>query len=383
MPGSTESNTLQRRELYEKVWSTPVSTLAPTLGLSDRGLAKKCDRHRIPRPGRGYWQQLRHGKDPDWAPLPELESGEDHLETVRLKRSSATTEARSPEGPVAKHQQFENQDENQIVVPNELTDPHPLVSSTRDALKGRESPRYRRGQYKRIPKGSLDVRVSGDALPRALRVMDALLKGLNERGFQLRLYEDDRQTLVSVRGTDLPVRLEEEYKRVEVEPDRVVFSQVVDDLPPRTRYDFQPTGELKLMIPADSHRIPGVRKTWADGKTQEVEALLNSFVVGLVRAAVVKKKRDREREKRRRKREKEHHNRRERKRQLKEEKERRKELLDKAEAWGRAEKLRGLIEAVRRQGQSQESAEVAEKLQAWIMWAESVANDLDPTKVGH
>lgn len=383
MSASTESNTLPRRELYEKVWSTPVSRLASTLGLSDRGLAKKCDRHRIPRPGRGYWQKLRHGKDPDRAPLPELKAGEDHLKTVRLKRSNAPKEARSPEGPVAKQRKFEKDDANQLVVPDKITDPHPLVRSTRDALKDRESPRYRRGQYKRIPRGSLDVRVSGDALPRALRVMDALLKGLDERGFELRLSEHDGQTLVSVRDTDLPVRVEEEYKRIEVEPDRVVFSRAGDDLPARTEYEFQPTGKLKLMIPADSFRIPGVRKTWADGKTQEVEGLLNSFVVGLVRAAVVKKNRAREREERRRKREEKLRKRRERRRQLKEEKERREELLDQAEAWGRAEKLRGLIEAVRRQGQSQGSGEVAEKLQAWMMWAEDVANDLDPTKVGY
>src|SRR5687767_12788611 len=45
---------LTREELYELVWSTPMSRLAGRYGLSDVGLAKVCDRHHVPRPPRGY-----------------------------------------------------------------------------------------------------------------------------------------------------------------------------------------------------------------------------------------------------------------------------------------------------------------------------------------
>ena len=41
-----------REELYEDVWSQPMLTLARRYGMSDRGLAKLCSRHRIPVPGR-------------------------------------------------------------------------------------------------------------------------------------------------------------------------------------------------------------------------------------------------------------------------------------------------------------------------------------------
>jgi hypothetical protein len=39
---------LTRKELYDLVWSMPVTKLAQTFGISDVGLAKVCNRHRIP-----------------------------------------------------------------------------------------------------------------------------------------------------------------------------------------------------------------------------------------------------------------------------------------------------------------------------------------------
>ena len=54
--------TFTRRELYDLVWSKPILKLAEEFGLSDRGLAKICERHRIPVPPRGYWAKLAAGK---------------------------------------------------------------------------------------------------------------------------------------------------------------------------------------------------------------------------------------------------------------------------------------------------------------------------------
>ena len=46
---------LSRQELYERVWSAPVSKIAPEFGLSDVGLAKACRRLKVPIPSVGYW----------------------------------------------------------------------------------------------------------------------------------------------------------------------------------------------------------------------------------------------------------------------------------------------------------------------------------------
>ena len=60
---------LTRKELYEKVWSQPIRTLAKEYGISDVGLKKICKRRDIPTPGLGYWAKVAHGKTVRRVPL--------------------------------------------------------------------------------------------------------------------------------------------------------------------------------------------------------------------------------------------------------------------------------------------------------------------------
>lgn len=59
MEGAT---TLTRKELYELVWQTPMSRLATQYGITGNGLAKICDRMKVPCPPRGYWAKKAAGK---------------------------------------------------------------------------------------------------------------------------------------------------------------------------------------------------------------------------------------------------------------------------------------------------------------------------------
>lgn len=75
---------LTRSRLYARVWQTPLSRLAPELGLSDNGLRKLCARHDIPVPARGYWARAAAGQavGPEKLPRPN-EDSELHLPTPR------------------------------------------------------------------------------------------------------------------------------------------------------------------------------------------------------------------------------------------------------------------------------------------------------------
>jgi hypothetical protein len=66
-----QPRTITRRDLYDLVWSKPMSTLAIEFGISDRGLAKVCGRHRIPVPPRGYWAKVAAGERPKVPPFLE------------------------------------------------------------------------------------------------------------------------------------------------------------------------------------------------------------------------------------------------------------------------------------------------------------------------
>jgi hypothetical protein len=67
---------LTRRELYERVWRTPMRTPAKEFQISDVGLKKICNRHDVPTPGVGYWAKVAHGKKVKQAALPTKTQGE-------------------------------------------------------------------------------------------------------------------------------------------------------------------------------------------------------------------------------------------------------------------------------------------------------------------
>jgi hypothetical protein len=62
---------MKRSELYALIWSEAARTLAPKLGMSDRGLSKLCERFDIPTPPRGYWARVASGASVQCAALPD------------------------------------------------------------------------------------------------------------------------------------------------------------------------------------------------------------------------------------------------------------------------------------------------------------------------
>ena len=70
---------LSREELYVQVWAEPMTKLAHKYGLSDRGLAKLCDRMGIPTPSRGYWAKLQSGHKVKQVALPGLKEGQQEM----------------------------------------------------------------------------------------------------------------------------------------------------------------------------------------------------------------------------------------------------------------------------------------------------------------
>ena len=64
MARSGDPLTLSREDLYELVWSKPMTELAQDFGLSDVALAKRCRKLGVPIPGRGYWARVAAGQAP-------------------------------------------------------------------------------------------------------------------------------------------------------------------------------------------------------------------------------------------------------------------------------------------------------------------------------
>ena len=87
-PGGREVR-LSRQELFERVWSTPVMTLAEEWGMSGRGLGKACKRLNVPVPPRGYWAKVHAGHRVRRPKLPRLAEGEGEVVVIRVPAPEA------------------------------------------------------------------------------------------------------------------------------------------------------------------------------------------------------------------------------------------------------------------------------------------------------
>jgi hypothetical protein len=142
-------------------------------------------------------------------------------------------------------------------------------------------------------------------------------------------------------------------------------------------YDYSPNGILSLRIKNDDSL--NTRKTWSDGRRQRLEDCLNSFVGGLIKAAIAIKHLRTERELRELKWQEERRQREESERIRREEEGKMKVLDREVASWHRSQQIRSYIDAVKKWG-IQKYGEIKPdgKLQQWLTWATKQADRLDP-----
>src|SRR5690554_6166693 len=60
----------EREQLYEEVWSNPITVVAEKYGVSDTTIRKRLKRLAIPIPPRGYWAKIKNGEPVNKTKLP-------------------------------------------------------------------------------------------------------------------------------------------------------------------------------------------------------------------------------------------------------------------------------------------------------------------------
>jgi AcrR family transcriptional regulator len=86
---------LTRDQLYERVWSKPMSVLAREYGLTGNALAKICSRMHVPYPSRGHWAKVLAGTAPVRPALPaDPDSGGETITISRERANSRRTQTR-------------------------------------------------------------------------------------------------------------------------------------------------------------------------------------------------------------------------------------------------------------------------------------------------
>lgn len=287
---------ITRRDLYDLVWSKPMSTLAIEFGMSDRGRAKVCGRHRIPVPPRGYWAKVAAGERPKVPPFLEwkdrsldqvivrgaISSLPDSIAELAMKRK-AERQGRVPSEKAASD-----------VPLSMVAIPHPTVAKTAKALRTKKPDSD--GVVSATGQGHCGVIVSSTCTERAVVILDGLARGLEGSGLTL-IPEGDKMSLK--RGTDaLSFTLLERTKRVKYIPspeelareerrkEKQARSRRRNDWdsspfgysPPWPEYVTEWTGELVFAMDVWAD---GLRKTWGDGKIQRIERLVPDIVAGI------------------------------------------------------------------------------------------------------
>jgi hypothetical protein len=376
MKDARELSRILRGELYDRVWSTPMQKLATLYGLSDRGLAKICEKHRIPAPGRGYWAKKAAGHRAPQQALPPLPPALSHLASIVLRARGIADEPPTP-SVVTRQIEVEHAPENLIVVADTLRGSHALVRQTAEALKSSNA-RATEILYGGAAR-HLDVQVSRECLPRALRILDALVKALEERGWRVSLGTGvDRKTYVTVLGQRVAFGIREKLKQVKNEPAK-----------PERGFD----GKMYTPYQRESETVPGgklalvlretwglsVHRSWDESDSRRLEERLNEFVIAVVARAEELRESARRAEEYARQRREADELRWERERQQQLEVAKIAALTRQADAWEQSHRIALYLAAVRSAAQ-QAGVELARgcPLGEWIAWAEEYSRELNP-----
>lgn len=270
---------IKREELYTRIWAQPLTAVAAELGVTGTALKKACIRHQIPTPPRGHWTRLKHGKRSPAQKLPPLK--DTRLSQVRIvgdrthRLPAAVLDARGAARSASP-----------VPCPSADGD-HPALAQTRRALaRGRPDAE---GFVAASGKGILPATLAPGSVDRAIAVLGLLLRSLELQDHGWR--RTDEGLVLIVDGETIAASLIEQPDRtlhrptpeeLKVKAERSYWGYRADPWP---KYDKRPSGRLALVIVGNDWS--GLRRTFADGKTQRLESLLPEILGGLAAHAAL------------------------------------------------------------------------------------------------
>jgi hypothetical protein len=265
-----------------------------------------------------------------------------------------------------------------ITVQERLVSPHPLVAQTLNILSNATPDKY--GVLRPWREKYLDMRVSPSSMKRALRILDAVIKAFEERTFKVEIIADKvPESYVMIHGYKLNYSIREQINQVAHVPTKQEIEKQKKyswNTPPP--WDYMPSGELSLQI--KEWDADGLRKSWSDSKKKRLEEMLNDFVVGAIKVAIVSRDKRLQREKiweEERKREAE-----QRERRIAEETFI-KDLEMNAASWAKSQKIHAFIQKAVDAFASQPSTpERQAQFEEWVRKAKLYADQLDPLNSG-
>lgn len=293
----TWKNTVYEREaLYAEVWSEPMTTLARRFGISDVGLRKICKRLAIPLPSAGHWAKKRAGKSVRTLPLPKFSGDKTYKSSRWVDDDAAKRQDTTEDEPeeVVRQRAIEALPENTISFNDDLEQCHHYVRATSKRLakpfpviKGLISPHG---------SPSLLVAVSANQVPRAMRLMDAVLRTSAARGFKVfskarhDLPQAHSDVVIEVLGETIYLSLTERVRQTErvLTPDEAKRKKIETNYWIADRWNYEPVGVFKLAVSLEFRGQ--VRELFVDKTGNPLENQIHEIMVILVATAIARQK---------------------------------------------------------------------------------------------
>lgn len=298
-------HTISREELYEQVWARPMTKVAADYGVTSTALKKTCDRHKIPTPDRGYWAKLEHGKPvrkrPPLSKLTDTKFDRVHInggpsESLSEEVKKAGTEVRErlqsmnlPEVPAAA-----------APADSDLKEPSILSATRRAISKGRPDAQGLKSSQGR---GIVHLKVAPNSVDRVLQLLTRLFALAETEGYRPKI--SDNGLDLATEDVAIAFGVEERPRKTPHEPTAAELKRKENNLrwgfsrAAWPQYDYSPSGRLAVVIHTNSWS--GLRRSYSDGKTQSVEAMLPEIIAGLAEHAAHLRERRRVDEERERK----------------------------------------------------------------------------------
>ena len=286
-----------RRQLFDLVWAKPMTTVSSEIGLSDRGLAKICSRHKIPVPPRGYWAKVHAGAPATQPPFLELR--DKSLDTISIKATqidvSAEAKIRCARNKEVSQKALESAPPQEPGFIDQTVHIHKAVRATAKFL-GTKKP-DQDGAIRTTKTNQFAVVVSPGTKERAIGCLNQLAIAVDSLELQ---FEETAKGIAVSRGADSFIfNLRERTKRVPYTPTQTEIERkkrVRKDVERRwkslewgepseslysrwPKFVYEWTGDLVLTVDVWAN---GTRKTWSDGKRQRLESMIPDVSSGFV-----------------------------------------------------------------------------------------------------
>jgi len=354
-----------REELYELVWSQPISKLAKEFGLSDKGLTKRCIKHNIPTPPIGHWARVNSGQNPRKPKLPNIK--DPTLETITFHIPDLSDiEKRNQDSLVIDTSVLEKAASYNW--PTAVRNYHPVIKSSRVALSDAPDNYGRLTFDYKVP--DLGLKVTKNTYARACILLEGIVRFMEYVGWTYRSKKITYQKRKSVAEFCLEnVQINIEIKEIVKQVNHIPEKRNRDSWYYAPRYDFHPTGLLEFIIHGPSK---GFKTRWRDTNSTKIEDKIVEIITSFMKCFQYSKILIAQREMEEIERQKRDEIRRELEKQKVVEEKRQESLIMHAIQHEKAQSIRTLIDKLKLQSHNDS------KLASWIVWANEVADKIDP-----